>query len=1009
MSENRVQIVIEGDAKSAQAAITGTGKALLDLSTTGEKASKSLKDADASTSGLGKTTQTTGQSIKGATSATSDFGKSTQAASQAANEAGTSLLGYVSNLKALAAAYGLYKAARQAEAMVLEAARYETMSVVMHTVGNAAGYTAKRMDEYAAALERQGISMLGSEESLARMIQGQIDLEKGVRLATAAQGAAILMNRTSTEAFETMTTAIATGLVINLHRMGVMADFERSYAREAAALGKSKEALTDRERVQARVNETLAKTKVLEDVYANAMGTSGKQLQTMVRYLSDFSVMVGSIGLESFTRVVFGSAAALKETNAELRKMMNDGTIATWSKNVANGFNETWKVIKLTTEVLGLFWLAWRGAVAVETAMLTLGLLKLELRALAVEITAAGGAWSYFNAQLASSVALFTTVSGVLLAISSAFSGILIGKYLVDNFKWAAEASLAMGETIQNVVAEFVWYFKIGVAELSGDAGRIAEAHRTLAQKLLTIRMTYLHERAELNKKFATPEQKAKAPEVLGNAEDQKATHTLERMNAIARKIQDAHKMLRAVQNETAQYMAEMNGDPQAIAMAKLQSELDKFEEQAKEKRIGAPAEAQKLIDAAVAAKRQEIQIKKDFQTQSIALDQDKLNAERRVQLDSLAGVDTYFADLEAIQKKYAAARLKPNSPDAKWAGVMEQAELAKRLREQEQKFQETSLSAEADNSKLRGEYYGTSAGHSASGALAEQAAQVEIERKQKLLALNERLAAVAATIVSIEARGANTPEKQAELERKAQEMEMLQQQEELLGRVAAAKQREIQASRDWGAGARKGFQEYSDAAGNYASQAENAVKNAFGGMEDAMASFMVKNKAEWSSMVDAILMDLVKIQLRASITKPISDFMGSLSIFPSAHGNVLGGDGISALSGGIYSQPTFFGFDQHITAYAKGGVLGEAGPEAVMPLTRDSSGNLGVRGTGGGDTFYATINLTMPASSGNQAQDKSFADDVGDAMQSGLNTWWEDRYRQAHRPGAIANGGVKL
>jgi|GEM_PF-3221357 len=992
MSENRVQIVIEGDAKSAQAAITGTGKALLDLSTQGEKASKSLKGADASTAGLGKST--------------SELTSNTQAADQALSGASNSLLGYVSNLKALAAAYGLYKAAKQAEEMVLEAARYETMAVVMHTVGNAAGYTTKRMDDYAAALEKQGISMLGSEESLARMIQGQIDLEKGVRLATAAQGAAILMNRTSTEAFETMTTAIATGLVINLHRMGVMADFERSYAREAAALGKSKEALTDRERVAARVNETLAKTKVLEDVYAAAMGTSGKQLQTMVRYISDFSVMVGSIGLEAFTRAVFGTADALKATNAELRKMMNDGSIASWSKNIANGFNEVWKVIKLTAEVLGLFWLAWRGAIAVETAMLTVGLLKLELRSLAVEISVAGGAWGYLNAQLASSVALFTTVSGVLLTLASAFAGILIGKYLVDNFKWAAEASLSMGETILTVLAKIKGEYLISVASLSGQQ---EEAEKKLASRLLTIRMTYLHERLGLDKKFAPPGTVAPKPEVLGTPEDQKATQTLERMNALARKVQDAHKMLRAVQNETAQYMAEMNGDPQAIAMAKLQSELDKFEEQAKERRIGAPAEAQKLIDAAVAAKRQEIQIKKDFQTQSITLDQDKLNAERRVQLDSLSGMDTYFADLEAIQKKYAAARLKPNSPDAKWAGVMEPAELAKRVREQEKKFQEASLGLEADNSKLRGEYYGTSAGHSASGALAEQAAQVEIERKQKLLALSERLAAVAAAIVSIEAKGADTPEKQAELDRKVQEMGLYQQQEELLNRVAAAKQREIQSSRDWGAGARKGFQDYSDAAGNYASQAENAVKNAFGGMEDAMASFMVKNKAEWGNMVDAILMDLVKIQLRASITKPISDFMGSLSIFPSAQGNVLGGDGISALSNGIYSQPTFFGFDQHVTAFAQGGVLGEAGIEAVMPLTRDSSGNLGVRAQGGGDTFYATINLTLPASSGNQAQDKSFADDVGDAMQSGLNTWWEDRYRQAHRPGAIANGGVKL
>lgn len=1006
MSENRVQIVIEGDAKSAQAAITGTGKALLDLSTTGGKASASLKDADASTTKLGQSVQATGQSIKGADAATSDFGKSTQTTSQSVNEAGTSLLGYVGNLKALAAAYGLYKAAEEAKDMVLQAARYETMTVVMHTMGNAAGYTAAQMDAYSEALQAQGISMVGSQEALARMIQGQIDLEKGVRLATAAQGAAILMNRTSTEAFETMTTAIATGLVINLHRMGVMADFERSYAREAAALGKSKEALTDRERVAARVNETLAKTKVLEDVYANAMGTSGKQLQTMVRYISDFSVMVGSIGLESFTRAVFGTADALKATNAELRKMMNDGTIATWSKNIANGFNETWKVIKLTAEVLGLFWLAWRGAVAIETAMLTLGLLKLELRALAVEISAAGGAWSYLNAQLASSVALFTTVSGVLLTISSALAGILIGKYLVDNFKWAAEASLSMGETILTVLAKIKGEYLISVASLSGQQ---EEAEKKLASRLLTIRMTYLHERAELNKKFATPEQKAKASEVLGTPEDQKATQTLERMNALARKVQDAHKMLRAVQNETVQYMAEMGGDPQAIAMAKLQSELDKFEEQAKEKRIGAPAEAQKLIDAAVAAKRQEIQIKEDFQTQSISLDQDKLDAERRVQLASLQGVDTYFADLEAIQKKYAAARLKPNSPDARWAGAMEDAERAKRLRDQEKKFQESSLGLEGDLSKLRGELYGTSAGRSASGALAEQAAQVEIERKQKLVAINERLVAVSATLIEIELKYADTPEKRAELESKLQELGLLEKHRDLLNEVAAVKQREILASRSWSAGARKGFQDYADAAGNYASQAENAVRNAFGGMEDALASFMVKNKADWRSMIDAMLMDLVKIQLRASITKPVADLMGGLNIFGSAHGNVLGGDGISALSNGIYSQPTFFGFDQHITAFARGGVLGEAGPEAVMPLTRDGSGNLAVRAQGGGDTFYATINLTLPQSSGNQTQDQRYADQAAETMQNGLDVWWQEKYRQAHRPGGIGNGGVSL
>ena len=49
----------------------------------------------------------------------------------------------------------------------------------------------------------------------------------------------------------------------------------------------------------------------------------------------------------------------------------------------------------------------------------------------------------------------------------------------------------------------------------------------------------------------------------------------------------------------------------------------------------------------------------------------------------------------------------------------------------------------------------------------------------------------------------------------------------------------------------------------------------------------------------------------------------------------------LSAYSGGVYSTPQYF-------AFAKGaGVFGEAGPEAIMPLTRGADGSLGVRAVG--------------------------------------------------------------
>lgn len=57
--------------------------------------------------------------------------------------------------------------------------------------------------------------------------------------------------------------------------------------------------------------------------------------------------------------------------------------------------------------------------------------------------------------------------------------------------------------------------------------------------------------------------------------------------------------------------------------------------------------------------------------------------------------------------------------------------------------------------------------------------------------------------------------------------------------------------------------------------------------------------------------------------------------------------------NGGVFDQPTMF---QHAGGL---GVLGEAGPEAVMPLQRDSNGRLGVKAQGGGGGGDVIINMT--------------------------------------------------
>lgn len=73
-----------------------------------------------------------------------------------------------------------------------------------------------------------------------------------------------------------------------------------------------------------------------------------------------------------------------------------------------------------------------------------------------------------------------------------------------------------------------------------------------------------------------------------------------------------------------------------------------------------------------------------------------------------------------------------------------------------------------------------------------------------------------------------------------------------------------------------------------------------------------------------------------------------------NAKGGVYTSANLSAYSNTIVDTPTYF-------AFAKGaGLMGEAGPEAIMPLTRAADGSLGVRAIGnvnsGGGCLFSRV-----------------------------------------------------
>ncbi|HZP20094.1 MAG TPA: phage tail tape measure protein [Bauldia sp.] len=94
------------------------------------------------------------------------------------------------------------------------------------------------------------------------------------------------------------------------------------------------------------------------------------------------------------------------------------------------------------------------------------------------------------------------------------------------------------------------------------------------------------------------------------------------------------------------------------------------------------------------------------------------------------------------------------------------------------------------------------------------------------------------------------------------------------------------------------------------------------------------------------------------SALKPIGSALGNAlaGAFGLAEGGVVGGGRVKAFAkGGLTDSPMFFPLANGL------GLLGEAGPEAVLPLSRGSDGRLGVRTEGGGGAPVIHFHVTTP------------------------------------------------
>ncbi|WP_372623815.1 phage tail tape measure protein [Falsiroseomonas sp.] len=157
-------------------------------------------------------------------------------------------------------------------------------------------------------------------------------------------------------------------------------------------------------------------------------------------------------------------------------------------------------------------------------------------------------------------------------------------------------------------------------------------------------------------------------------------------------------------------------------------------------------------------------------------------------------------------------------------------------------------------------------------------------------------------------------------------------------------------------------------------------------------------------NVIQGLVTDLSRMVLRRTVTEPLANLFsgflggggggssgGSFDLVKALSSAFSGGGGLKAADGavldrmgvvpfargGVVDRPVLFPFARG------GGLMGEAGPEAIMPLRRTRDGRLGVEANGGG-AVSVTVNITSPDAEGFRRSRAQVAAAIGDAVRRG-------------------------
>lgn len=329
MAENRFEITIAVDGRDAEQAVQRLRGELGGLEGSTRQAGAGMRDLSASTSDASNSLG----GIGGSRSGIDGVGESLRQASQSALGFDGAVGGVLSKLPIMQMALAGVSAVAVKLAINLGnfAEENERAGLSLDAIGRNAGYTSSELRQYEAQLRQANVGLGESREALKQMALAQMDLARADELARVAQDAAIAGNVSREKALQQLISSIESGKEATLRAIGIDVNYARAEQELAAQLGKTSAALTEQEKLQARVNEALSRGQEFAAGYGGELREVDDAMHAAKASMEDAKNALGQLftpAMNAAAKLYYGTvsmvARALKETADYMRWLFGD-------------------------------------------------------------------------------------------------------------------------------------------------------------------------------------------------------------------------------------------------------------------------------------------------------------------------------------------------------------------------------------------------------------------------------------------------------------------------------------------------------------------------------------------------------------------------------------------------------------------------------------------------------------------------------------------------------------